>query len=256
MAQLKKIFVADFVPFSNKGEEAIIRGIEDMLGGAAAGMEIAVLGEEDRTVRCGNVTAFPCRWVYPIQTVKLDGGNVLRTLTIQALKQRLGFSGGVSRIARSSNPEHVEMNRMFRDADVILVGHDGIFNVESCAMIHVARKAGKRVGILGAGVKTYRKLGLLSKRLYRKAVDECDFTYFRERNAYEYMRRIGCDEGKLRLAPDPAFAMTPTPATIIRRMKMNAPTPAPRTAMPVTITQHTPMKPTTSTSATTRSVWN
>ena len=87
MAQPKKVFVADFVPFSNKGEEAIIRGIEDMLGGAAAGMEIAVLGEEDRTVRCGNVTAFPCRWVYPIQTAKLDGGNVLRMLTIQAAKE-------------------------------------------------------------------------------------------------------------------------------------------------------------------------
>jgi len=208
------IFVPDCVPLCNKGEEAIIRGIEDMLGAGHPCVEVAVFDNVKETTRLGNITAFPDEWVYPMYSRKhgLFGSRVRWAWDLG--KRMAGMSGTMGRIATSKDPLHREMVEVFRRADYVPVGHDGVFDLWSCALIHVARKRGKRTGILGAGV-----VGLgsrLFQYLYRKAVEESDFCTLRERNAYEYMKSIGCEPTKMRLEPDPAFAMQPAPAEQVR----------------------------------------
>ena len=211
MSRTFTICVAEYVPLSNKGEEAIIRGIEDLVRSQGYSVRLAVMGREAEISDCGGITVFPNEWVYRCVGRRISPGKFAALLALQALKLRVGMLGTLGNLAFSHDPRHGPMREYFDDADCILVGHDGIFGIESCGVIHAARKAGKRVGIFGAGVAQYHKLAPLSKPLYRRAVAESDFCFFRERNAYEYMRAIGCDPAKLRLAPDPAFAMNPAP---------------------------------------------
>jgi polysaccharide pyruvyl transferase WcaK-like protein len=78
--------------------------------------------------------------------------------------------------------------------------------VESCGILRLARRHGKRAGILGAstgiGAGRYYKAGL-----YRRALDESDFCFFRERLSCESMKRVCSQPEGLLIGPDPAFAM-------------------------------------------------
>ncbi len=105
----------------------------------------------------------------------------------------------------------------FDRAQYVLVGHDGVFCVESCGIIHLAKKHGKRAGILGAstgigGGRFYKAW------LYRRTMEESDFCVFREKHSCESMKQVCRDPGKLRVAPDPAFAMRPEPPEAAREV--------------------------------------
>jgi len=96
------------------------------------------------------------------------------------------------------------------------VGHNGVFCVESCGIIHLAKKRGKRSGILGAS--TGLGGGRLYKAwLYRRTMEESDFCLFRERHSCESMRQVCRAPDKLQVAPDPAFAMQPARPETARR---------------------------------------
>ncbi|MGB2820899.1 MAG: polysaccharide pyruvyl transferase family protein [Phycisphaerae bacterium] len=218
MSEHLSIFVADVAPLANKGEEAILRGIEDMLRRGESDVRMAALGPEAQPTRYGNITVYPSRWVYPVMGRGFGPGRTMASLAWQCLKQRLGLSGRLGNLAGGGGRRCAEMQEFFNEADYVIVGHDGVFGPESCGAIHVARKLGKRVGILGAGVKRYRRLRKFIVPLYRRAVEESDFAVFRERTAYGFMESIGCDAGKIRLAPDPAFAMVPAPAEEARAL--------------------------------------
>ena len=105
----------------------------------------------------------------------------------------------------------------FERAQYVLVGHDGVFCVESCGIIHLAKKHGKRTGILGAstgigGGRFYKAW------LYRRTMEESDFCVFREEHSCESMKQVCRDPAKLMVAPDPAFAMRPEPPEAAREV--------------------------------------
>jgi polysaccharide pyruvyl transferase WcaK-like protein len=209
------ILIADYVPLANKGEEAIVRGIEDMLseGGPVA---LGLFDDVPHVTVRGNVTAFPRDWIFRFEgNSALSGrGRVLAQAWI-AMRLRAGIYGSLKNLTPVGSPKYRPLREFFERARYVLVGHDGVFCVESCGIIHLARKHGKRTGILGAstgiGGGRFYKAGL-----YRRAMEESDFCVFREEYSCESMKQVCRDPARLTVAPDPAFAMRPESPEAVR----------------------------------------
>lgn len=222
MDQILRLFVADKVPVSNKGEEAIIRGIEDLLRERDQTTQVALFDDQHVPSEHENIKVFPLAWVYPNwkkkhgqssnAVIRISESQYLRVKKAVLIKlQKQGIIGSLGNLAFSRKPDHSEMRDFFHHADLILVGHDGIFGYEHCGVLHAAKQAGKRAGVLGAGGKGFRATDPDIISIYRSAFEEADFFVLRERSAYERMVQLCGESSKLRLAPDPAFAMEPAP---------------------------------------------
>ena len=202
------ILVADYVPIANKGEEAIVRGIEDLLSDGRP-VALGLFDNVSEVTQKGNITVFPRDWIFRFEgNADLSGwGRVLVQATI-ALQLRLGVYTKLKNLTAAGDAKCRALQDFFDRAEYVLAGHDGVFCVESCGIIHLAKRHGKRTGILGAstGIGAGR---LYKAGLYRKALDESDFCVFRERFSCESMRRICRRPEKLMVGPDPAFAMEP-----------------------------------------------
>ena len=72
MEDTQYILIADYVPVANKGEEAIIRGMEDMLRDGRP-MEIGLFDNVSEVTRRGNITLFPRRWIFRVEGELLKG---------------------------------------------------------------------------------------------------------------------------------------------------------------------------------------
>jgi polysaccharide pyruvyl transferase WcaK-like protein len=207
------ILMADYVPIANKGEEAIVRGIEDMLSEGRP-VALGLFDNVPQVTQRDNLTIFPRDWLFRFEgNSALSGrGRILMQARI-ALELRLGILGPLRNLTSAGT----ELADFFDRARYVLVGHDGVFCVESCGIIHLAKKHGKRAGILGAST------GIGSGRpykawLYRRTMEESDFCLFREKHSCENMKQICRDPGKLQVGPDPAFAMQPTPPEAAREV--------------------------------------
>ena len=211
------ILIADYVPIANKGEEAIVRGIEDMLCDGRP-VRLGLFDNVCEVVQRGNITAFPREWVFRFEgNSRLSRrGRVLSQAAI-ALQLRLGILGRLANLTTNGVEEREPLREFFRRAEYVLVGHDGVFGVESCGIIALARRHDKRCGILGAS--TGLAAGRLYKAgLYRRAMEQCDFCVFREEHSRRSMAQVCRDPGKLLVGPDPAFAMRPAESDQTRRV--------------------------------------
>jgi polysaccharide pyruvyl transferase WcaK-like protein len=207
MNEALTILVADYVPLANKGEEAILRGIEDMLSNGRP-VRLGILGRVPEPVQQGHITVFPCHWIFRSQG--RTGLSLKRRLwldVVMATQMRFRDNPMIQRLVSFEDNQYEPLRTFFRQADIVLVGHDGVFGTESCAVIHLAKQAGKRTGILGASAGLGKRGRYYKGWLYKRALWESDFCVFRERFAWENLRRVGTNPKKLILAPDPAFAM-------------------------------------------------
>jgi len=202
------ILVADYVPIANKGEEAIVRGIEDMLSDGRA-VRLGLFDNVGAVTQQGNITIFPRDWIFRFEgNPGLSGGSRVLLQAVIAAQLRFGVYGPLKNLTAEGTEACRPLQDFFRRAQYVLVGHDGVFGVESCGIIHLAKKHGKRTGILGAstGIGSGR---LYKARLYRRTMDESDFCIFRETHSRDSMRKVCRDPRKLLVGPDPAFAMRP-----------------------------------------------
>jgi hypothetical protein len=63
MNETLHILIADYVPLANKGEEAIVRGIEDLLSDGRP-VALGLFDNVPDVARRGNVTIFPRQWLF------------------------------------------------------------------------------------------------------------------------------------------------------------------------------------------------
>jgi len=211
------ILVADYVPIANKGEEAIIRGMEDMLSEGRR-VEIGLFDDVPQVTRRGNLTIFPRDWVFRFEgNPALSGRSRVLIQVWIALQLRAGICGPLNNLTPGGAAKCRPLQEFFERARYVLVGHDGVFCVESCGIIHLAKKHGKRAGILGAstGIAGGR---LYKAGLYRRTMNESDFCIFREQHSCESMKQVCRNPIKLMVAPDPAFAMRPAPPETAREI--------------------------------------
>ena len=210
------ILVADYVPIANKGEEAIVRGIEDMLSDGRL-VSLGLFDDVPQAVQRDNITIFPRDWLFRFEgNSALSGRGRILMQALIALQLRFGIHGPLRNLTSGGMEQCRPLADFFDRAQYVLVGHDGVFCVESCGIIHLAKKHSKRAGILGAstGIGSGR---LYKTWLYRRTMQESDFCFFRERHSCENMKQICRDPGKLRVGPDPAFAMRPAPPEAARQ---------------------------------------
>jgi polysaccharide pyruvyl transferase WcaK-like protein len=205
------ILVADYVPIANKGEEAIMRGIEDMLSDGRP-VALGLFGNASEMAQKGNITIFPKDWVFRFEgNACLSAWSRVWMQATIASQLRLGIYSKLKNFTKAGDAKCRPLQDFFDRAEYVLVGHDGVFCVESCGIIHLAKKHAKRTGILGAstgiGAGRFYKAGL-----YRDALEASDFCVFRERHSCESMRQVCREPEKLIVAPDPAFAMEPVSA--------------------------------------------
>jgi polysaccharide pyruvyl transferase WcaK-like protein len=208
MSDALHILIADYVPIANKGEEAIVRGMEDMLSGGRR-VALGLFDNVPQVTQRDNITVFPRPWLFRLEgNSALSGrGRILLQAAIAA-QLRLGVYGRLKNLTDSGAAACRPLQEFFDRAEYVLVGHDGVFGVESCGIIHLAKRCGKRAGVLGAstGIAGGR---LYKAALYRRAMDESDFCVFREQHSRDSMARVCRDPDKLVVGPDPAFAMRP-----------------------------------------------
>ncbi|MCP4594734.1 MAG: hypothetical protein GY842_28715, partial [bacterium] len=150
MTETLHILVADYVPIANKGEEAIVRGIEDMLSDGRP-VALGLFGNVAEVTHEDNITIFPRTWLFRFEgNASLSGHRrILRQMAIAA-QLRFGFYGKLRNLTPTGDVRCRALQAFFERAEYVLVGHDGVFCVESCGIIHLAKQYGKRTGILGA----------------------------------------------------------------------------------------------------------
>ena len=211
------ILIADYVPIANRGEEAIVRGIEDMLADDRP-VALGLFDNVPQVTQRENITLFPRDWLFRLEgNPALSGLSRILLQASLALQLRLGIYGPLRNLVSPWTEVCRPLADFFDRARYVLVGHDGVFGVESCAIVHLARELGKRTGILGAstglgGGRWYKAW------LYRRTMEESDFCFFREPHSLASMKQVCSDPGKLRMAPDPAFAMQPASLAAAREV--------------------------------------
>ncbi|MCU0913177.1 MAG: polysaccharide pyruvyl transferase family protein [Planctomycetes bacterium] len=210
------ILMADYVPLANKGEEAIVRGIEDMLSEGAP-VALGLFDNVPRVTQRENLTVFPRNWLFRCEgnTVLSPRGRILRQALLAA-QLRCGIYGPLRNLT-SGSARYRPLADFFDRAQYVLVGHDGVFGLEACGIVHLAQRHGKRAGILGAstglgGGRWYKAW------LYRRTMAESDFFIVREQHSLESLLQVCPDPAKLRVGPDPAFALRPAPAEAAREV--------------------------------------
>lgn len=191
------IFVADYLPLANKGEEEILRGIEELFKQKGNdNISFSVFGDVLSTNKQGNVTVFPKDLLY-----KYSSNGTINTLS-GLYWAFLGFIG--------HNPykkilHKQELINAFEQSDLILIGHDGFFNIRSAILADYLFKKGIKYGILGAGFnRPGRKIAWLYDKVYKRCFDNAQYVVLREKTAYEYVKQLS-NNSVIKLYPDPAF---------------------------------------------------
>jgi len=184
-------------------------------------VEIGLFDNVNQPTRIGNITVFPRDWIFrvsgkPLASCQFHSKNILISL-----QMRFGYYSRLNNLISSSCPKYRPLQDFFKRTEFVLVGHDGVFCIESCGIIHLAKKAGKRIGILGSGRGLPKSARLYQKWIYRRSIKESDFCIFREHYSYENMKQLSPDPDKPILAPDPAFAMRPAEAEAARKVLEN-----------------------------------
>lgn len=216
MKKSRKIIFLENVPLENKGEAAIVLGAADTIFPGET-VELAVLGFVEHPVIIEGIHVFPIRWLFgdltdnlPQYSRKSYGVNK----RLRSLFKRFALLTGCYRGDRLF-PNHVgksdvsEVLRFVQDADVLLLGHDGVFDIKTCEVLARVKRMGKPVGVFGSG-RIFEKRPAWSTRLmFGRAIQQADFWFTRDPATFDFMRGLDRDSQKVKLAPDPAFGMMP-----------------------------------------------
>ena len=194
-----KIFVADYLPLANKGEEEILRGIETLF--KKNGLEhvsFSIFGDVSSIENVDNVTIYPTDICYPKEGSR---GKIKYLIGIFfAVLDLIGFYPYRRKIEKQKL-----LISDLRNSDTILIGHDGFFNIRCAILGNYLHRKGFKYGILGAGFnKPSNKLAWAYNWVYKKTFDNADYVILRERTAYDYVKSISNNK-IIELFPDPAF---------------------------------------------------
>ena len=213
---MSKVFLAELVPLNNKGEEAIIRGIVDVVFNGKDDVDIAVLDHVEKAEIRYGIHVFPYSWLYP----KIFGNSLVNRMRglLYMFLIRFGYKGVASILLKNPVDERKCMVDWFLDSDYIFLGHDGVFSSLDYPIISCAKKRNLNVGIFGCGLGIPKSIfsRFLVKPVYRKVIEKVDFAFFRETSSFTFMKQLSAYNTKVKLVPDPAFGMEYSRNELIR----------------------------------------
>jgi polysaccharide pyruvyl transferase WcaK-like protein len=216
-----KLLIPERVPLENKGEEAIVRGLADVLFPEALGqVDIAVMHDVDVPTVVRGIKVFPVSWLYASGSssfinqaqTQYDKGlkrflkKILNRKRYWIIKQ--GFLGKKSILLERENAKYQELLDFYWDSDVVISGHDGAYQGEHYLIIKACKMAGKCVGLFGSGMNS-RVTAPHMTVLRKKGIELADFCILRERQTMLQLQSLS-PSTPMTLAPDPAFGMIPS----------------------------------------------
>ena len=212
-----KILVAEPVPLLNKGEEAIVLGMKDTLE-KYFDVEIAVLDWIDKKETRNHIRSFPADWFYHLINSEKVGLTHKADIVKHFIFRMLGIDTKHNNLTKNID---VEFQEYFNSADLVLVGHDGIFSIESEAILNIAKKESKCTGIWGCGLYPIDRHKWLYWTLYKKALKNSDFAFFREKTSFKFMKNLEHRDSFVQLSPDPAFGLLPETTEEVKSIVAN-----------------------------------
>lgn len=197
-----KVFIADFLPLKNKGEEAILRGIETLYK-KKYNEEVCffVFDNVYEKQIVGNVTILPRNMVYPDFKGKKTNGYIgVLYSVLWNICYLLGFYLPITR-----KRNRAELLSTLNKCDKVIIGHDGFYNPFCAAFTILLKRRSIKYGILGAGFnRPSRHFSFVFDYFYRQSFDNADYVVLREKTAYDYVLSIS-NNPKVFLQPDMAF---------------------------------------------------
>ena len=195
-----KIFIADYLPLKNKGEEAIVRGLESLFKKKYnEDVEFCVLDVVNESERVGNVDVLPSYYCYPnFSNPKMRGFKGSLMMLIMCCITILGLYPYRRRVKQSLLPK-------IKECDKVLLAHDGFMNPFCAALGLYLHTQGIDYSIIGAGfVPVKGKLRWFYRKVYSSFFNKAALVVLREQTAFEYVNSISSNNNVFML-PDPAF---------------------------------------------------
>lgn len=207
-----KIFIADYLPTKNKGEEALLRGIQSLYEERyKQGIEFYVFGPVTKKTSEGNITSFPVDWCYPTyKSPQLFAGRIgLIRKIICTFLFRVGIFPYVSDISK-----HKEVLDALRESSVILIAHDGFYHTFCTGLGLYLKKLGFQYLVPGTGFKPIPKYGFVNKRADYQFFYNSKVNIVREQTCFDYLSELGL-ASKTVLLPDMAFYCKSTSEEVV-----------------------------------------
>lgn len=229
------IFCPEYVPLKNKGEEAIIRGVADVLF-PEGNCDIHILDiEADEYTYHDGIHVYPSKWFISswmngefglglswektrgsAQSLLRNGLHKLWPSWVKIKCAPLNMTASQMKNLASGRPPVDEKERRLSQllaCDYIVAGHDGGLNERVCHIIDIMRDFGIPCGIFGLELSAPFKSRAIAE-IHHDTLRHCHFFYCRTlatvQNIKSYFPEIQAE-----LLPDPAFGMQPAQDDII-----------------------------------------
>ena len=195
-----KLFIADYLPLKNKGEEAILRGLESLFNKKYnEDIEFCVLDVINKPVKVGNVVIIPSDYCYPdFSNPRMRGFKGSIKMLFICCLTILGVYPYRRRVK-------VNLLPIIKEYDKVLLAHDGFMNPFCAALGLFLHKQCVDYSVIGAGfVPVQGKLRWFYKKVYSSFFNKASLVVLREETAFEYVKGIS-SSSNIYLLPDPAF---------------------------------------------------
>lgn len=229
MRKTYQIFVPEWVPLENKGEEAIIRGMADVLF-PEGDAEFHILDMGAREYRFADgFHVYPGAWFYSSWRSQEFGlGLSLRKLYASSCSL---LRNGLNKVApnwvkipqwpvkntarlmrkiragSAIGNKKTEALKRILTCDYLIAGHDAALNEYDCHVIDMMRDFGMRFGVFGTSMRPAVKSPAIID-VFRNTLQRAEFIYCRNQIAVDWAAKH-FPLLDIKLAPDPAFGMLP-----------------------------------------------
>lgn len=228
------IFIPELVPLENKGEEAIVRGIADVIF-PDGNCEIHLLDEVNSYRYQEGIHVYPVKWfISPWLNREFGLGaswekvrdsscslarNGLHKLWPSWVKRwcnALKLTSRQMRELAKGNPPANDKERALLNllnCDYVIAGHDGALDERVCHIIDLMQELGKDCGVFGVEFRSsFRSNAILE--VHRQTLCHCSFFYCRTADSLATVKKY-FPKIKSYLLPDPAFGMKPATDDLI-----------------------------------------
>ena len=237
MLKSYNIFIPELVPLDNKGEEAIVRGIADVLfpGGNC---EIHLFDEVDEYRYIDGIHIYPVKWfISPWLNREFGLGmsweklrdssfSILRNLLHQIwprwVKRKCSALKRTSeilyRLENGASPkgEKETLLKQILDCDYIVAGHDGALDDRVCQVVDVLLGLGKRFGVFGVEFPmSFKSQDIVEVK--KSVLERADFFYCRT-EASQLVTQRHFPNIRSEVLADPAFGMIPSKKEAVEKI--------------------------------------
>ncbi|MDT0593667.1 polysaccharide pyruvyl transferase family protein [Glaciecola petra] len=237
MSENYNIFIPELVPLENKGEEAIVRGIADVLF-PDGNCEIHLFDEIEEYRFEDGIHVYPVKWFISPWLNREFGLGVsyekLRDSSYSILRNGLHkiYPNWVAKHCSAlvktnkilnqihsgkapSGEKEIRLKQLL-DCDYIVAGHDGALDDRVCHVIDVFMNYGKKFGVFGVEFPLTFKSPAIINVLY-STLAKADFFYCRTEASHNVVNQ-NFPNIKSETLADPAFGMKPVDSSVLNQI--------------------------------------